>query len=62
MKDEIARFDEWRAEKNRVCSGCRWYAEYEGVCTNAESVYCADYGYDGCDKCEVIEQRTIRGV
>ena len=22
---------------------CAWYAEYEGVCTNADSPYCAEW-------------------
>ena len=28
--------------KNETCLTCKWYAEYEGVCTNGESEYCAD--------------------
>ena len=27
----------------QACCSCKWYAEYEGVCTNGESENLADY-------------------
>ena len=27
----------------QACCSCKWYAEYEGVCTNGESENCADF-------------------
>lgn len=28
---------------NNTCATCKYYAEFEGVCTNGESEYCADF-------------------
>lgn len=40
----------------KTCKICRWYAEFEGVCCNGESVWCADCPPEpatrGCEKWE----------
>ena len=33
-------------DMGKLCLNCKWYAEYEGVCTNGESEYCADFTDD----------------
>ena len=38
------------SEADRLCGNCRWYAEFEGVCTNGESEYRADFRESG-DTC-----------
>lgn len=35
-----------------TCKGCKWYYEYEGVCTNADSPYVADFVDYGCTRKE----------
>ena len=30
-------------DMGKLCLTCKWYAEYEGVCTNGESEYRADF-------------------
>ena len=30
-------------DMGKLCLTCKWYAEYEGVCTNGESKNCADF-------------------
>ena len=30
-------------DMGKLCLTCKWYAEFEGVCTNGESEYCADF-------------------
>ena len=42
--------------KNETCQTCKWYAEYEGVCTNGESEYCADFT-DTDSWCEGWEEK-----
>ena len=42
--------------KNETCLNCKWYAEYEGVCTNGESEYRADFTDDD-NWCEGWEQK-----
>lgn len=41
----------------QACCSCKWYAEFEGVCTNGESEYCADFtsSDDYCGLWEGIE-------
>ena len=36
---------------------CRWYEDYNGVCCNGDSEYCADFmdDNDTCEKWEVKE-------
>ena len=41
-----------------TCSTCRWYAEFEGVCCNGDSEYCADFT-DPEDSCEEWEGRKF---
>ena len=38
------------SEADKLCGNCRWYAEFEGVCTNGESEYRADFRESG-DTC-----------
>lgn len=37
------------------CKDCKHYSEYEGVCTNADSEWVADFRsqYDSCKNCEL---------
>jgi len=42
-----------------MCEDCEWYAEYEGVCCNADSKHCADY-IDGDRYCEKFEAKSER--
>lgn len=30
-------------ENKEYCCNCRWYFEFEGVCTQADSEHCADF-------------------
>ena len=30
-------------DMEKLCCTCKWYAEFEGVCTNGEAEYCADF-------------------
>ncbi len=42
-------------ENSNECKKCKWYAEFEGVCTNGDSPFCADivaYPEIGCGYCE----------
>ena len=39
---------------NRTCSTCRWYEDFQGVCFNGDSEYCADF-IDPGDVCECWE-------
>ena len=38
-------------ENKEYCCTCKWYAEFEGVCTNGESEFRADFRCldDTCD-------------
>lgn len=36
----------------KACSTCRWWEEYDAVCFNSDSPFCADFVDDGCDKWE----------
>ena len=40
-----------------ACCSCKWYRKFEGVCTNGESEYCADFtsSDDYCGLWEGIE-------
>ena len=46
-------FCEWE-ERTQHCGNCKHYAEFEGVCTNGDSEYRADFtDFDfDCDKWE----------
>ena len=46
MKDDI----------EKRCYTCKWYAEFEGVCTNYKSENCADF-IDPDSYCEGWEQK-----
>ena len=35
----------------RCCKTCKWYEDYQGVCFNGDSPYCADFT-DPEDCCE----------
>lgn len=39
------------SDKKQYCCTCKWYAEFEGVCTNGESEFRADFRCldDSCD-------------
>ena len=41
---------------DRTCSTCRWYEDYQGVCFNGDSEYCADF-IDPGDVCECWEEK-----
>lgn len=47
-----------RPAMTNTCSTCRWYAEFEGVCCNGDSEYCADFT-DPEDSCEEWEGRKF---
>ena len=32
-----------RYEPERTCATCAWYEDYQGVCFNGDSPYCADF-------------------
>ena len=38
------------------CCSCKWYAEFEGMCCNDSSEYCAEFRCldDTCEKWEVV--------
>ena len=38
----------------RCCKTCKWYEDYQGVCFNGDSEYCADF-IDPGDVCECWE-------
>ena len=31
------------SNKKQYCCACKWYAEFEGVCCNADSEWAADF-------------------
>lgn len=34
------------------CATCRWYEDFQGVCCNGDSPYCADFtGNEDCCEC-----------
>ena len=33
----------WRPTMNKCCETCDWYEDYQGVCFNGDSEYCADF-------------------
>lgn len=33
----------WRPTMNKCCETCDWYEDYQGVCFNGDSPYCADF-------------------
>ena len=36
----------------KCCATCRWYEDYQGVCFNGDSEYCADFtGNEDCCEC-----------
>lgn len=45
-----------------ICKRCKWYAEYEGVCLNADAKFCADnppYTFEECDEFDHCPEDTI---
>lgn len=42
---------------NRICSTCRWYEDFQGVCFNGDSEFCADFT-DPEDGCGCWEEHT----
>ncbi len=42
----------------KACSTCRWWEEYDAVCFNGDSPFCADFVDDGCDKWEEKDHAT----
>lgn len=42
------------------CRDCKHYIEFEGVCVNADSDWCADFPseYSSCEHCEKKEEVT----
>lgn len=40
-----------------TCKTCKWYEEYEGVCCNGNSGYCADFRSEDntCEEWEVAK-------
>ena len=38
----------------KTCSTCRWWEDFNGVCFNGDSEYCADFTEpeDGCERWE----------
>jgi len=44
-------------KEKRICENCRYYADFEGVCTNGNSKYAADY-VPYITKCEVSERKV----
>ena len=45
-------------DKGFVCTGCRWYDEWFGVCCNGESEYCADCPPDWLRECPVYKKKV----
>lgn len=41
----------------KCCATCRWYASFEGVCCNGDSLHCADF-IDADKVCEEWEERN----
>ena len=41
----------------KCCATCRWYAEFEGVCFNGDSEFCADFT-EPEDKCRCWEGKN----
>ena len=41
---------------NNICSTCRWYEDFQGVCFNGDSPNCADFT-EPDDRCECWEER-----
>lgn len=44
-------------EEKDCCCTCKWYAVYEGVCCNGDSVHRADFRFldDSCECWEGVE-------
>lgn len=40
-----------------TCSSCRWYEDFNGVCFNGDSEFCADFT-ESEDCCECWEERN----
>jgi len=44
---------------NKCCGTCAWYAEFEGVCCNADSEWTADFRCLN-DTCDCWEEKTCK--
>ena len=40
----------------KCCATCAWYEDFQGVCFNGDSEYCADF-IDPEDVCECWEEK-----
>ena len=40
----------------KVCKTCRWYEDFQGVCFNGDSEFCADFT-DPHDTCKEWEKK-----
>lgn len=40
-----------RTSMSKTCGTCRWYEDFQGVCCNGDSEFCADFTEpeDGCE-------------
>lgn len=47
-------------DETKYCRTCRWYARYEGVCSNGDSKYCEDFRGLG-DICKEWEGQEDNG-
>lgn len=46
----------------KLCCTCKYYAEFEGVCTNGDSEYCADFTDSGfaCEQWQGNKIHTLK--
>ena len=44
-----------------ICSTCRWYEDFNGVCCNGDSEHRADFTEpeDGCERWEGIDEDEV---
>ena len=50
-------------ENSNECKNCKWYAEFEGVCTNGDSPFCADmvaYPEIGCGQWKNKNENSVK--
>ena len=55
------KIDYPESEDKKYCCTCKWYAEFEGVCCNADSKWTADFR---CldDSCDCWEDKDVKKV
>ena len=45
-------------ESSNECNNCKWYAEFEGICTNGDSPHAGDFIIDPEENCKYFEWPT----